>query len=178
MAIPVIYKGDDTDFRGSAGFVLKVITSSNLNLAGCTVVVEVLGFKRSFPASATGELVCPFAFTAAETQRMPLGIHAATVRVYDPQGRVRTINNSIRVKVTNVLSEAYGKDDPQEVTLAVSTVDLEAYAKKEVVNVALDGKVSKEAFGAFDGIAVPSASLSSLKKAVLSILAVLKGLKS
>lgn len=137
MAIPVIYKGDDTDFRGSTGFTLKVVISSNLNLSGCTVEVEVLGFRRSFPASATGELLCPFAFTAAETQRMPLGIHAATVRVYDAKGRVRTINNSIRVKVTNVLSEAYGKDDPQEVTLAISTVDLEAYAKKEEVTAAI-----------------------------------------
>ena len=137
MAIPVIYKGDDTDFRGSTGFTLKVVTSSNLNLSGCAVEVEVLGFRRSFPASATGELVCPFAFTAAETQRMPLGIHAATVRVYDSKGRVRTINNSIRVKVTNSVHEAYGKDDPQEVTLAVSTVDLEAYAKKAEVTAAI-----------------------------------------
>ncbi|MBO5705595.1 MAG: hypothetical protein J6S05_01095, partial [Bacteroidaceae bacterium] len=137
MAIPVIYKGDDTDFRGSAGFTLKIVTSSNLNLSGCTVEVEVLGFKRSFPASATGELVCPFAFSAAETQRMPLGIHAATVRVYDSKGRVRTINNSIRVKVTNSVHEAYGKDDPQEVTLAVSAVDLEAYAKKAEVTAAI-----------------------------------------
>ena len=137
MAIQVIYKGDDTDFRGSTGFTLKVVTSSNLNLSGCTVEVEVLGFRRSFPASATGELVCPFAFTAAETQRMPLGIHAATVRVYDSKGRVRTINNSIRVKVTNSVHEAYGKDDPQEVTLAVSTVDLGDYAKKAEVTKAI-----------------------------------------
>lgn len=144
MAIPVIYKGDDTDFRGSTGFTLKVVTSSNLNLSGCTVEVEVLGFRRSFPASATGELVCPFAFTAAETQRMPLGIHAAIVRVFDSKGRVRTINNSIRVKVTNVLSEAYSKDDPQEVTLAVSTVDLEAYAKKKEVTAAIE-KAMKDA---------------------------------
>jgi hypothetical protein len=130
MAIPVIYKGDDTDFRGSTGFMLKVITSSNLNLSGCTVEVEVLGFRKSFPASATGELVCPFAFSAAETQRMPLGIHAATVRVYDAKGRVRTINNSIRVKVTNVISEAYGETDPNEVVLKISTLDLSGYAKK------------------------------------------------
>lgn len=144
MAIPVIYKGDDTDFRGSTGFTLKVVTSSTPNLSGCTVEVEVLGFRRSFPASATGELVCPFAFTAAETQRMPLGIHAATVRVYDSKGRVRTINNSIRVKVTNSVHEAYGKDDPQEVTLAVSTVDLEAYAKKDEVSAAI-AKAMKDA---------------------------------
>lgn len=144
MAIPVIYKGDDTDFRGSTGFTLKVVTSSNLNLSGCTVEVEVLGFKRSFPASATGELVCPFAFSAAETQRMPLGIHAATVRVYDSKGRVRTINNSIRVKVTNNVHEAYGKDDPQEVTLAISTVDLEPYAKKDEVTAAIE-KAMKDA---------------------------------
>ena len=137
MAIPVIYKGDDTDFRGSTGFTLKVVTSSNLNLSGCTVEVEVLGYRKSFPASATGELVCPFAFTAAETQRMPLGIHAATVRVFDSKGRVRTINNSIRVKVTNSVHEAYGNDDPQEVTFAISTVDLKAYAKKEEVTVAI-----------------------------------------
>ena len=137
MAIPVIYKGDDTDFRGSPGFTLKVVTSSNLNLSGCTVEVEVLGYRKSFPASATGELVCPFAFTAAETQRMPLGIHAATVRVFDSKGRVRTINNSIRVKVTNSVHEAYGNDDPQEVTFAISTVDLKAYAKKEEVTVAI-----------------------------------------
>lgn len=144
MAIPVIYKGDDTDFRGSTGFTLKVVTSSNLNLSGCTVEVEVLGFKRSFPASATGELVCPFAFSAAETQRMPLGIHAATVRVYDSKGRVRTINNSIRVKVTNNVHEAYGKDDPQEVTLAISSVDLEPYAKKDEVTAAIE-KAMKDA---------------------------------
>lgn len=127
MAIPVIYKGDDTDFRGESEFTLRI--KSAANLTGCTVEVELLGYCKAFPASATGELVCPFVFTAKETAAMPLGIHVATVRVYDAKGRVRTINNSIRVKVTNVLSEAYGKDDPNEVTLKISTLDLEGYAR-------------------------------------------------
>lgn len=129
MAIPTIYRGDDTDFRGESEFTLRI--KSAANLTGCTVEVELLGYRKAFPASATGELVCPFVFTAKETAAMPLGIHVATVRVYDAKGRVRTINNSIRVKVTNVISEAYGEDDPNEVTLKISALDLEGYARKK-----------------------------------------------
>lgn len=46
------------------------------------------------------------------------------------------------------------------------------------IEAAVGGCVAKEAFGAFDGIAAPSAALSSLKGAVAGILAILKGLKS
>ena len=194
----VIYKGDDTDFIEGQSLVVEI--STDIDLDGSTATFSFLGFSQTFdpiPSDKKLNIIIPH----SETAKFPVGMVEATVTITNSSSKIRTVSNTIPIKVTQSVDEAYSPDNPNAISVTLSNgetgrlnaalddiellkknkadkTDLEAYAKKEVVNVALDGKVSKEAFGAFDGIAVPSASLSSLKKAVLSILAVLKGLKS
>ena len=194
----VIYKGDDTDFIEGQSLVVEI--STDIDLDGSTATFSFLGFSQTFdpiPSDKKLNIIIPH----SETAKFPVGMVEATVTITNISSKIRTVSNTIPIKVTQSVDEAYSPDNPNAISVTLSNgetgrlnaalddiellkrnkadkTDLEAYAKKEVVNVALDGKVSKEAFCAFDGIAVPSASLSSLKKAVLSILAVLKGLKS
>lgn len=112
---PVIYKGDDTDFCGKNSLALKLKTQ--IDLAGCKVEFVFLGQKRTF-AGREGMTVLPFVFTAAETATMPVGVHKAKVRVFDTEGRVRTVDEP-RIKVTDDIREAYLADGDQEIEVLV-----------------------------------------------------------
>ena len=116
MAIPVIYKGDDTDFRGSSNLVIRL--SSEIDLSGCYVEFTFLGQKRTFRGNACLSAI-PFVFTAAETAMMPVGTHKARIRLIDSDGRVQTVDDSIRIRVTDNLKEAYGWDGEQEIAVKV-----------------------------------------------------------
>ena len=116
MSIPVIFKGDDTDFRGSANLAIRL--SSEIDLTDCRIEFTFLGQKRTFNGNAaTGPL--SFVFTSAETALFPVGTHKAKVRVFDSEGRVRTMDDSIRIRVTDNLKEAYGWEDEQEIEVDV-----------------------------------------------------------
>lgn len=120
MAIPVIYKGDDTNFMDANGFSVRVEVEENLDLAGCVVVVSILGVSHKYPIEGKGAIVCPFEFSAAETLRMPLGVSCAKVRLIDPKGRTRTIIDTLRVKVVDNVQEAYGVDASHELKVEIS----------------------------------------------------------
>lgn len=117
MATPIIYKGDDTDFAGRSDLAIRLDTDEGLD--GCRVEFTFLGQRRAFVAAA-GESKIPFVFTAAETATMPVGTHKAKVRVFDAQGRVRTVAEP-RIKVTDDLKEAYAGADVQEIGVEVTT---------------------------------------------------------
>ena len=116
MAIPVIYKGDDTDFKGNSNLVIRL--SSQIDLADCRVEFAFLGQKRTF-TGADKLSVLPFVFTATETAAMPVGTHKARIRVFDSAGRVQTVDDSIRIRVTDNLKEAYGWDGTQEIAVNI-----------------------------------------------------------
>ena len=116
MATPIIYKGDDTDFAGRSDLAIRLDADEGLD--GCRVEFTFLGQRRSFVATA-GESRIPFVFTAAETATMPVGTHKAKVRVFDAQGRVRTVAEP-RIKVTDDLKEAYSGADVQEIGVEVT----------------------------------------------------------
>ena len=118
--IPVIYKGDDTDFLEAEGFSVRIELADGLDLTGCTVEVSILGVAHKFPISGTGALVCPFVFSAKETAAMPLGVHCAKVRIIDTAGRVRTIMDTMRVKVVDTVAEAYGEGSEHELKIELS----------------------------------------------------------
>ena len=118
MVIPRIYKGDSTDFMGTEWFNVRI--SAAESLAGCEVEVSLLGVTRRFPVVAGRETVCPFPLSAKETAAMPLGVHVAKVRLVDQQGRVRTVLDSLRVKVVGSVAEAYGADAAQELAIDIS----------------------------------------------------------
>lgn len=114
--IPRIYKGDDTNFRGLANLAIRL--NAETDLTGCRIEFTFLGHKRTFTGvSSDGTL--PFVFTAAETALMPVGTHKAKVRVFDPQGRVKTVDDSIKIKVTDDLAEAYGGGEDQEIEVHI-----------------------------------------------------------
>ena len=118
--IPVIYRGDDTDFLGAEGFSVRIEMAEGLDLTGCTVEVSVLGTVHKYPVSGTGALVCPFVFSAKDTASMPLGVHCAKVRIIDTAGRVRTIMDTVRVKVVDTVAEAYGEGSEHELKIELS----------------------------------------------------------
>ena len=116
MQIPVIYKGDDTDFRGNANLAIRLATE--IDLSDCRIEFTFLGQKRIFDGSAAGTAL-QFVFTSAETALFPVGTHKAKVRVFDSEGRVRTMDDSIRIRVTDNLKEAYGWEQQQEIAVDV-----------------------------------------------------------
>lgn len=120
MAIPTIYKGDDTDFMGAEGFSVRISFEDNLDLTGCALVVSILGITHRYEIKGKGEIVCPFTFTAKDTASMPLGVSCATVRIIDPQGRVRTILDTLRLKVVSSVQEAYGADSSHVLDVKIS----------------------------------------------------------
>ena len=118
MAIPVIYKGDDTDFNGSS---LSVNLETDFDLDGCEVTLTLSGCKRSFTGLTGRAATLSLAFSAEETAGMPVGTHRATVSVYDSSGRKRTASDDIRIRVTDDLREAYGGADDQEIDVTIET---------------------------------------------------------
>lgn len=116
MAIPVIYKGDDTNFRGCANLAIRL--STEIDLTGCRIEFTFLGQKRVFWWNSESSTL-PFVFTSAETALFPCGTHKARVRVFDTEGRVRTMDDSVRIRVTDNLKEAYGWEDEQEISVDV-----------------------------------------------------------
>ena len=98
-----VFKGDDTAFAGAS--TLRVTIGTALPLAGCTADFELCGVVKRIPDVSTGTFEVDY--TAEETAAMPLGVHLAAVRVYDPQGRRRTSVNTLRVEVTDRVDLAY-----------------------------------------------------------------------
>lgn len=114
--IPTIYKGDDTDFRGAARLSLRIGTEADLS--GCTVEFTFLGQTRRFSGDAAAKPLS-FAFSASETALFPVGVHRARVRVFDPEGRVKTVDDSVRIRVTDSVADAYGTDGEQPIPVSL-----------------------------------------------------------
>ena len=114
--IPTIYKGDDTDFRGAARLSLRIGTEADLS--GGTVEFTVLGQTRRFSGDAAAKPLS-FAFSASETALFPVGVHRARVRVFDSEGRVKTVDDSVRIRVTDSVADAYGTDGEQQIPVSL-----------------------------------------------------------
>ena len=106
MAIPIIYKGDDTDFNGGAPITLNIETA--FDLSGCRIELSFLGCRREFSGLSGHTATLSVVFSSAETAVMPVGTHCATLRAYDSAGRVRTLTDSVRLRVTDSVDEAAG----------------------------------------------------------------------
>lgn len=111
-----VFKGDDTAFMG--GNRLRVTLETGVDLSECCAEFELCGVVKRVRDVSSGSFRVNF--TADETARMPVGVHAATIRVYDGEGRRRTIANDVRVNVTERVEAAYGGADcAEEVAMAV-----------------------------------------------------------
>lgn len=111
-----IFSGDDTDFKDDQRLALT-FSAPDVDFTGCTAELEFLGQKRTFANLASGGKLS-FAFSADETRGMKPGIWPVIIRLRDASGRIRTIDNTQRIKVTANVNEAYA-DAEQEIAVAV-----------------------------------------------------------
>ena len=119
----VLFKGDDSDFVGNQQILLKLETE--LDLTGCKAHFRFLDFKQDFdeiPADKTLKLVFP----KAQTAKFPLGAMDAELWLEDSTGKRRTVANRIHVVVTNSVKQAYDNDDPQAITVVITTGSVES----------------------------------------------------
>ena len=119
----VLFRGDDSDFVGNQQILLKLETE--LDLTGCKAHFRFLDFKQDFdeiPADKTLELV----FQKAQTAKFPLGAMDAELWLEDSTGKRRTVANRIHVVVTNSVKQAYDNDDPQAITVVITSGSAES----------------------------------------------------
>lgn len=92
-----IVRGDSTDALGYNTIPCTINTT--LDLTGATVVFSFLDFEQEFTDVVSGEhfnIVIPW----EETKKFPVGMQFASLYVIDAEGRRRTFNNMIPIKVT------------------------------------------------------------------------------
>lgn len=113
----VLFRGDDTAFSGNRDIALKIETE--IDVARCSAHFSLLGFVQDFsPIPEDKEIV--LTFSREQTAEMPLGPATALLWLEDEAGNKRTAANRIPVVVTNSVEEAYGGEDPQSISVAVS----------------------------------------------------------
>lgn len=126
-----IFKGDDTG--GALGKTVVVEIVSDLPLEGCTIVFLFCGVVREFTGVSSGDKLEIF-FSHNDTQMMPVGIGNATIKARDAAGKIRTLTNSLPIKVTTNLAECYGGDNSVQVKIC-NAVDWDC-----IVGKPFDGK--------------------------------------
>ena len=101
-----IFKGDDTDFLGRT--IRITFGTDEIDLTGCTAELSFGGIIKRMPC----EKRCDFllVLSAEETSQLQLGMHNATIRLYDCDGRRFTLSNTLRIFVTDCVRLAYGSN--------------------------------------------------------------------
>jgi len=113
-----IFKGDSTGMPIGKTVRIKVV--SDIALTGLTVRFKYEGVVRDFVGVTSGDYIS-IAFTNEETEGMALGVHSAVLQLVDGAGRVRTLTNTLCIKVTSDVSECYATDSSQtEVRIRIS----------------------------------------------------------
>ena len=78
-----IFKGDDTDFKGR---ILRLsFGADGLDLTGCKAELSFCGIVKEIECSGGCEFI--LTLSAKETAAMPVGVHFATLRLIDTEGR-------------------------------------------------------------------------------------------
>lgn len=104
-----IYRGDDTNFKDFTTISLT-LDDVPYSITGCSADFTLCGQTVVINEFSMGEPIA-IKFSAEQTSKMKLGVQCGAFRIIDPSGRVRTINATIRVKVTDDPAEAYGGED-------------------------------------------------------------------
>ena len=84
--IPVIFRGEDTDFNGDS--FLSITPEANFGLNGFRLQVTLQGLRKTFRNISSGSPV-EFSYSAEQTSRFDAGTHKMEVRLIDPNGRIR-----------------------------------------------------------------------------------------
>ena len=102
-----VFKGDDTG--GALGKRVAITVVSELPIEESTILFSFCGVVREFTNVHSGDEIEVF-FSHNDTRTMPVGVGRATLRARDASGKIRTLTNSLPIKVTTNLSECYGAD--------------------------------------------------------------------
>lgn len=143
----VLFKGDDSDFRGNQEIIIELKTQ--IPLTGCKAYFKFLNYIQEFPEiPEDGKLT--LIFPRSETEKFPLCVADGKLWVEDDNGKERTVDNRIHICVTNSVPEAYCSCDPQAITVVISgekyvkTVNGEVPDENGNVNVSIGNILAKE----------------------------------
>lgn len=103
-----IYRGDDTG--GTLGKHISVKVDSDFPLTGCTVNFDFQGVRKTFTGVASGQVV-EIIYSHNETRCMREGVSNARLSIVDSSGKVRTVSNTLAIKVTSDVDECYGTEN-------------------------------------------------------------------
>ena len=111
-----LFKGDDTG--GMLGKSVVVEITTEYDLSNCSVIFNYQGVERRWTDVKSGDRRELF-FSHNETARMSVGTFKAVIIAVDAAGKVRTITNSLPIKVSTNLAECYG-DNVAQVTIGTT----------------------------------------------------------
>lgn len=111
-----IFKGDDTGGMLGKSVVIEITTE--YDLSNCSVIFNYQGVERRWTGVHNGDRREIF-FSHNETARMSVGTFKAVIIAVDAAGKVRTITNSLPIKVSTNLAECYG-DNVAQVTIGTT----------------------------------------------------------
>ena len=111
-----LFKGDDTG--GTLGKSVVVEITTEYDLSNCSVIFNYQGVERRWTGVQSGDR-CEVFFSHNETARMSVGTFKAVIIAVDAAGKVRTITNSLPIKVSTNLAECYG-DNVAQVTIGIT----------------------------------------------------------
>ena len=111
-----LFKGDDTG--GMLGKSVVVEITTGYDLSNCSVIFNYQGVERRWTDVKSGDRREVF-FSHNETARMSVGTFKAVIIAVDASGKVRTITNSLPIKVSTNLAECYG-DNVAQVTIGTT----------------------------------------------------------
>lgn len=111
-----IFKGDDTGGTFGRPLHFTINTGADVDLAGCRAEFEFDGIVKTFERIVAGASV-EIVFTHQETADMKTGVRFAKFRIIDADGKIRTFDNSLAVKVTTHVGDAYPGSDSTSITI-------------------------------------------------------------
>lgn len=116
QAMLTIFKGDDTGGTFGRPLHFTINTGSDVDLDGCRAEFEFDGIVKTFERIVAGASV-EIVFTHQETADMKTGVRFAKFRIIDADGKIRTFDNSLAVKVTTHVGDAYPGSDSTSITI-------------------------------------------------------------
>lgn len=140
-----IFKGDDTG--GTFGKHISIKVESDFPLDGCVVNFDFQCVRKTFTDVRSGDFI-EIVYSHNETKGMCEGVSMGSIYVVDSSGKIRTISNSIAIKVTSDVEECYGTDG-QSITVCIGvTIDWDFVTNKPTINGhALVGEMSGHDLG-------------------------------
>lgn len=137
-----IFKGDDSDFSLNQRISVKLIT--DLDITGMTAEVQVYDYVQRYNPIPTNKRL-PLTFPSTVTKNFPLGRCMAKIRLFDAEGRRRTIENKLSIIVTNSIDCLSKQDISYSVCLEISYDDIND--KPKIGGVTIEGDHDAHYYG-------------------------------